>query len=93
MRAARRIRSARCLPMCPWRHRFVFHMFCTLFALSPGISLVTACMCCMSCVFCTATKDDPDAWDASGEDMFTQFSEAEGKGEGGEEWGGGGGVG
>ena len=53
------------------------------------MSLVTACMCCMSCVFCTAAEDDPDAWDASDVDMFTQFSEAEGEGEGGEAWGGG----
>ena len=67
----------------------MFQTFCTLFALSPGMSLVTACMCCMSCVFCTAAEDDPDAWDASDVDMFTQFSEAEGEGEGGEWWGGG----
>ena len=89
MRAARRIRSACCLQMCPWRHRSVFQTFCTLFALSPGMSLVTACMCCMSCVFCTAAEDDPEAWDASDVDMFTQFSEAEGEGEGGEGRGGG----
>ena len=58
-------------------------------ALSPGMSLVTACMCCMSCMFSTAAEDDPDAWDASDLDMFTQFSEAEGEGEGREGWGGG----
>ena len=89
MRAARRIHSARCLWLCPWRHRFVFQMFCTLCAPSPRMSLVTACMSCISCVFCTAAEDDPDAWDASDVDMFTQFSEAEGEGEGGEGWGGG----
>ena len=43
----------------------------------------------MSCVFCTAAEDDPDAWDASDVDMFTQFSEAEGEGKGGEGWWGG----
>ena len=62
-------------------------------ALSPGMSLVTACMCCMSCMFSTAAEDDPKAWDASDVDMFTQFSEAEGEGEGGEGWGGGEGLG
>ena len=84
MRAACRIRYARCLSLCPWRHRFVFQTFCTLCALSPCMSLVTACM---SCVFCTAAEDDPDAWDASDVDMFTQFSEVKGEGEGGEGWG------
>ena len=86
VRAARRIRSARCLSSCPWRHRFVFQTFCTLYALSPRMSLVTACM---SFVFSTAAEDDPDAWVASDVDMFTPFSEAEWEGEGGEGWGGG----
>ena len=47
------------------------------------MSMVTACM---SYAFCTAAKDDADAWyadmDASDVDMFTKFSEAEGEGEG-----------
>ena len=60
-----------------------------LFALAPGMSLVTACTCCMSCVFSTAAEDDPNAWDASDVDMFTQFSGAEGEGEGQDGWGGG----
>ena len=50
------------------------------------MSVVTACM---YYAFCTAAKDDPDASDAIDVDMFTQFSEAEGEGEGREGWGGG----
>ena len=85
--AARRISSARCLRLCPRRHRFVSRASDSFRTLSPGMSLVTAGMCCMSCMFSTAAEDDPGAWDASDVDMFTQFSEAEGEGEGGEGWG------
>ena len=84
MRAARR-----CLRLCPWRHRFASRASYSFRALSPGMSLVTDCMCCMSCMFSTAAEDDPEAWDATDVDMFTQFSEAEGEGEGGEGRGGG----
>ena len=81
--AARPTCFARCLALCPRRHRFVCKAFCTFGVLSPCTSLVTACM---SCVFCTAAEDDADAWDAdmdaSDVDMFTHFSEAEGEGEG-----------
>ena len=84
---ARPIRSARCLALCPRRHRFVCKTFCVLCALSSRMSLVTACM---FRAFCTAAEDDPDAWDASDVDMFNLFSEAEGEGEGGEGWWGGG---
>ena len=43
MCAACLTRSARCLPVCPRRHRFVCKAFCTLCALSPCMSVLTAC--------------------------------------------------
>ena len=43
VRAARRIRSARCLSMCPWRHRFVFQTFCTLSALASSGTTGASC--------------------------------------------------